>query len=195
MLHSVEYMNDPAPWVNVHHAFDEDFANMLLDHFPEPYSVEYTGTREVTNKFRKFITRKDTPELAEVFAHWDTTESRDYFTEISRRDCSDGKLRVELCQDNAGFYLDKHIDINEKLITLQVYLGDGHPSWGTTIYNADHSHYYTNEFRHNTGWMSFKDSPLWHGVEKSAAVASSGLRRSIIINYVHGDWRDTHQLY
>lgn len=195
MIKDWEYKTEPAPWCDVKLAFEEDFANMLLDHFPEPYHVEYTGARECTNKYRKFITREDTPDLSKLFSNWDTQESRDFFTNVSKRDCSDGKLRIELCQDNAGFYLDKHIDINEKLITLQVYLGDGHPSWGTTIYNADHSHYYTNEFRHNTGWMSFKDSPLWHGVEKSAEVASSGLRRSIIINYVSGNWMDTHQLY
>lgn len=193
MLHSVTYKTDPAPWVEVKRAFDDDFANMLLDHFPEPYSVDYNGERACTNKFRKFITRTDTPELAEIFKHWDTAESRDYFTEISGRDCSQGLLRIELCQDGPGFYLDKHIDINEKLITLQVYLGEGDISWGTTIYNADHTIYHTNEFRHNTGWMSFKESPLLHGVEKSVAV--NGQRRSIIINYVVGDWRDTDQLY
>lgn len=192
MLREVKQRNDPAPWVEVNLAFEDDFANSLLDHFPQPYSVDYTGARECTNKFRKFVTRKQTPELAEVFRHWDTPQSRDYFSKISNRDCSDGRLRIELCQDNAGFYLDQHIDINEKLITLQVYLGEGDISWGTSIYNPDHTLYHTNKFIHNTGWMSFMESPLWHGVEASSI---TGLRRSIIINYVVGDWIDIHQLY
>jgi hypothetical protein len=120
MLRNIERKNDPAPWCDVKLAFDDNFAEMLLEHFPQPYSVDYTGARSCTNKFRKFVTRVETPD-------------------------------------------------------------------------AQHKLFYTNEFRHNTGWMSFGGSPLIHGVEKNAQV--DGARRSIIINYVVGDWKDTHQLY
>jgi hypothetical protein len=193
MLRNIERKNDPAPWCDVKLAFDDNFAEMLLEHFPQPYSVDYTGARSCTNKFRKFVTRVETPELAKMFEDWQHDDCREYFTNISGNDCSTGHLRIELCMDGPGFYLDRHIDIPEKLITLQVYLGEGNDTWGTSIYDAQHKLFYTNEFRHNTGWMSFGGSPLIHGVEKNAQV--DGARRSIIINYVVGDWKDTHQLY
>jgi len=184
---------EPAPWLDVQLAFDQKFADTLLEHFPASYEVEYEGTRSCTNKFRKFVTKKNTPALAEMWRDWDTQHARDYFTQLSGNDCSTGRLRIELAQDGPGFYLDKHIDVPEKIITLQIYLGEGDIGWGTSIYDANHNLVYTNEFIHNTGWMSYGGSPLIHGVEKSSAV--DGDRRSILINYVVGDWRDTDQLY
>ena len=34
-----------------------------------------------------------------------------------------GKLRIELCADASGFWLEEHVDISEKLMTLQIYSG------------------------------------------------------------------------
>ena len=192
MILEYERKNYPAPWIEVTKAFDEEFADALLSYFPsEIYSTDYDGRRSCTNNFRTFVNKDNNPQLTEMFKDWDTSTSRDFFSEISGVDCSDGILRVELCQDSTGFYLNKHIDIPEKYITLQVYLGDGDESWGTSIYDNDKL-YHTNKFIHNTGWMSFIGSPLIHGIEKNVI---NGVRRSIIINYVIDDWNDTDQLY
>lgn len=192
MILEYERKEFPAPWIDVNKAFDESFADALLSYFPsEVYSIDYDGRRSCTNDFRTFVNRDTNIELVEMFKDWDTSESREFFSEISGQDCSDGTLRIELCQDSSGFYLDKHIDIPEKYITLQVYLGEGDETWGTSIYN-NNDLYHTNKFIHNTGWMSFKGSPLIHGIEKGVI---NGIRRSVIINYVIGDWNDTDQLY
>lgn len=192
MILEYQKLDYPSPWVDVPLAFPKEFADDILKHFPQENPVgDYDGTRSSNNSFRMFVNRYTNKELTVMFEPWDTVESRLFFTQLTGVDCSDGLLRIELCQDYSGFYLHKHIDIPEKYITLQIYLGDGDESWGTSIY--DNSKLYkTNSFKHNSGWLSYRDSALIHGIEKNTI---TGIRRSIIINYVIPTWRDTDQLY
>ena len=83
------------------------------------------------------------------------------------------------------------LDIPEKLITMQIYLQGGKPAWGTSIYRKV-GIFQTVPFVHNTGWLSLNKSPLIHGVRENVV---DGIRKSVIINYVVGEWRDKEQLY
>lgn len=191
----LEYTFDesPADWFHITKCFPDEFARTLLKLYPEPKSLDsYSGKRDGANEFRTFVTEK-TPVAHKIFAPWNTEYAKQMFTEISGVDCSRGHLRIELCQDVDGFWLERHIDIPEKLITLQIYLGDGDINWGTSIYFPRKGNIYrTVPFRHNEGWMTIAGSPLVHGVEQNMV---DGLRKSVIINYVVGDWKDTDQLY
>ena len=60
------------------------------------------------------------------------------------------------------------------------------------FYNSNKEIVYTVPFRRNEGWLSHNKSPLVHGVEKKVV---DGIRRSVIINYINGNWRDKSQLY
>ena len=176
-------------WTHVNKAFSTSFSKRILDLFPDPfYSLNSSGKRDGSNEYRSFITSSH--EGYQLFEVWNTNYAKQKLSDISGVDCTRGKLRIELCQDAPGFWLEKHIDIPEKLITLQIYLGRGKQEWGTTIY--DHKDTITVPFIHNSGWMTYADSKCIHGVEPGAV---DGVRRSIIINYVVGDWRDTDQLY
>jgi len=181
----------PNEWFHIHTCFEERTAQQILKYFPQPLDMPVTGKRDGANDFRMFVSKERNPQLAELFAEFDTPEVRDMFKDITGVDCSTGHLRIELCQDASGFYLEPHIDIPEKLITLQIYLDAGKPSWGTTIFNKK-SVFFTVPFMHNQGWMSHCNSPLIHGVQQDIV---SDVRKSVIINYVVGDWRDTAQLY
>ena len=193
MLIEYERHTYPGDWVSVSHAFNYNFVTDLMEFFPEPYIIDYDGRRACTNEVRTFANREATPELAAYFSDWDTDHARQFFTDVSGVDCSAGRLRVELCQDGPGFYLDRHIDIPEKLITLQVYLGGGSDSWGTSLYDNDTGKLvHTNLFKHNTGWLTWAHGNVLHGVEKNMV---DDTRRSVIINYVAGDWKDLDQLY
>jgi len=191
LLSDVEFIQHHK-WTRINKAFSDDFADKLMTLFPQPVFVDYVGKRDGANDIRTFITRKSTPEFAKLFDDWNTTDARAYFTEVSGVDCSNGQLRIEACQDGPGFYLENHIDIPEKLMTLQIYLGEGDSIWGTSLYNNDQTLYNLVEFKHNTGYLFSKTSQLIHGVTKGAV---TGIRRSILINYVVGDWNDTDQLY
>ena len=181
----------PQEWFHIHKCFTDESANRILDYFPDPVDMPITGKRDGANDFRLFVSKQKTPELAEFFAEFDTAETRKMFTDMTGVDCVTGHLRIELCQDGAGFYLDTHVDIPEKLITLQIYLDEGDRAWGTTLFTEDDV-YRTVPFEHNSGWMSHKNTPLLHGVRENVV---DGIRKSVIINYVVGNWRDKEQLY
>jgi hypothetical protein len=194
MINMFRIYKAPIRWVHVVQCWSDNTADKLLEHFPKVKKVdEYDGRRSTANKFRTFVTRNSDPELAEIFSKFDTAEARAYFTDLTGVDCSQGKLRIELCQDGPGFWLEKHVDIPEKLITLQIYLGKGKHDWGTYLYDA------ANEFNeivvpflHNQGWLTNKNAKVLHGLPEKTV---DGIRRSVIINYVVGDWNDTDQLY
>ena len=183
---------NPELWFHIHQCFTDKVASKILDYFPEPNEKPNTGKRDGASKFRQFVSKSETPELAKLFADFDTSSIRHHFTDITGVDCTQGHLRIELCQDGPGFFLDTHVDIPEKLITLQIYLGEGKEDWGTTLFYESGRVHRTVPFIHNSGWLGHKDGPLLHGVLKEKV---DGIRKSVIINYVVGNWRDTEQLY
>lgn len=194
MTVNISYTTNSSPdtWFHIHKCFTPSIADKLLTFFPDHEEKPITGKREGANKFRQFVSKQRTPELAKIFADFETQALRHHFSDITGVDCTQGHLRIELCQDGPGFYLDTHVDIPEKLITLQIYLGTGKEDWGTTLYYPQGAVHRTVPFLHNSGWMGHKDAPLLHGVIKEKV---DGLRKSVIINYVVGNWRDTEQLY
>ena len=181
--------SNPERYLHIKNCFLKP--DKILEYFPdEVIDKPLTGKRDAANKFRMFA--KKGTELGNIFADFDKLDFRLHMTDITGVDCSKGRLRVELCQDGPGFYLEPHIDIPEKIITLQVYLGEGNQDWGTKLYNSEKVIYSSVPFEHNTGWCMSCDSPLIHGVEKNKV---DGVRKSVIINYVTDNWRDKEQLY
>ena len=177
--------------MHVTQCWTDDTPDRILRHYPAVCpDVPHTGQRSSANQFRMFVTRSHTPEIAGLFENFNTNESRDYFTDLTGVDCSAGLLRIELCQDSPGFWLQNHVDIPEKLITLQIYLGAGRRGWGTKLLWPTGD--ITVPFEHNTGWLSHQNARVLHGVPEKTV---DGVRKSVIINYVSGDWADVDQLY
>lgn len=104
-----------------------------------------------------------------------------------------GFLRIEYCQDTAGFWLEPHTDIGAKLLTLQVYLSTdpGSEDWGTDILDENMNRVATAPYHFNWGLIFIPGVDTWHGFRKRPI---DGVRRSLIVNYVKGEWRDRHQL-
>lgn len=103
-------------------------------------------------------------------------------------------LRIEYCQDRNGFWLEPHMDIKEKLITIQIYLNNGEDAatLGTDLYDHEKRFHSSAPSRINQGMIFLpKDPESWHGFEKRPI---QNLRRSLIINYVTPDWRSRHEL-
>lgn len=191
MLKKHEEFNYPGHWFLVNEAFDKSLMDKIQSLFSNHALItEFDGRRAAANEFRQFITRDNDHD--KLFAFLDTPEAKQYFTDLTGVDCTNGKLRVELCQDAPGFYLENHIDIPEKLITLLVFVGDGPLYWGTSIFTDENEYIRTVPFKHNAGWLTHKNADIIHGVRENTI---DGLRKSVIINYVIGDWRDTEQLY
>ena len=178
----------PHRWWTVNKAFTDRQSEKIEEMFPDD-PAKGTGTRSSINKFRKFV-KRDTPE-GKVFSEYNKDSFKAHITDVTGVDMLQGALRIELCLDGSGFWLDQHVDIPEKLMTLQVYIGGGNSVWGTHLYTQPDVLYKALPFIHNTGWLSVLGEPVLHGVPKNKV---DGLRKSVIINYVT-DWKDTEQLY
>lgn len=102
-------------------------------------------------------------------------------------------LRIEYCQDSDGFWLEPHTDIGAKLFTMLIYLSDSAPGedWGTDIHDGPDRHFATIPFQRNHGLIFIPGSESWHGF---APRPITGIRRSLIVNYVIPGWRARHEL-
>lgn len=187
----MDYKKDTTPhnWWAVENVFTKRQITALLKEFPEEAELEYSGKRDSNNDFRKFAKRGT--KLGNIFKEWNNNEFKMHITDVTGVDMSQGKLRVELCMDGPGFWLETHADIPEKLMTLQVYLGEGEENWGTVLYSQPETVYKELPFIQNTGWLAVMGEPVLHGVSQNVV---DNWRKSVIINYVR-DWRDTDQLW
>ncbi len=110
-------------------------------------------------------------------------------------DLSDGRLRVEYCQDIDGFWLEPHLDIPVKRLTMLIYLADApelHDA-GTDIYDASPEHRLVESApcEWNAGLIFVPGKNTWHGFSKRPL---RGVRKSIIVNYVAPQWRAAEEL-
>lgn len=127
---------------------------------------------------RHFITSGN---LADKASHPTTKQ---FFSNLIATDLADARTRLELCVDLPGFSLEPHIDIPEKLVTLQIYIS-GETHCGTNLYPK------TVVFKPNLGWLIKNTPDTTHGFDHRPFKKP---RVSLILNYVNDDWWDTEQL-
>lgn len=102
-------------------------------------------------------------------------------------------LRIEYCQDTDGFWLEHHTDIGAKLFTLLIYLstGPGSEAWGTDIMDEQGKVIATAPSIFNSGLIFIPGTDTWHGFYKRPI---TGVRKTLIVNYVRPEWRSRHEL-
>ena len=158
----------------------------VTNFFGEPEKVEAEisklhkntayGKREY-NKKRHFV-NKYSP-LFSLFKYIDESLKTNPMFTIK------GTMRVELCKDAVGYSLLPHIDIPEKFLTMQIYLGN--ESSCTSFHFSDGI--VTPKWKHNCGYLMYEQDKIVHSL---APLTSD--RYSVIINYVDESWKDTSQL-
>jgi hypothetical protein len=163
---------------------------------PAPISDTY-GKRDSHNDVRRFFS----PQSQEQFSVMQTVahifQSNPVVRAIEKlcgQNLSGSYLRIEYCQDREGFWLEPHMDIKEKHITMQLYLntGPGADKLGTDLYDKDKKFFSSAPSELGQGMMFLPKEPeSWHGFEKRVI---PDVRRSLIINYVTDDWRSRHEL-
>jgi hypothetical protein len=154
------------------------------------------GTREANNSSRRYFDPETIAnhKVASDIAHaFHSREVVDAVEDIFGADLSDTRIRLEYAQDRDGFWLQPHTDIGVKRFTMLLYLSDeaGHESLGTDIYRDADTHVGASPFLPNSALIFVPANNTWHGFEKRPI---SGVRKSLIINYVTEDWRATEQL-
>jgi hypothetical protein len=163
-----------------------------------PEDVVFNGRRETNNSSRMFFSPQAQEAYPAVRRVVDGFKDERVIAEIEAEtgaNLSNTRLRIEYCQDAPGFWLEPHTDISVKKFTMLVYLLDD-PALklaGTDIHEGppDHKYVTTAPYGRNLGVIFIPANNTWHGVGHHPL---TGLRKSIIINYVAADWRDTFEL-
>ena len=123
-----------------------------------------------------------------IYKHWfyDLDQKlRSYFNEYI---ADSDQLRVELCCDAPGMWIDPHFDIPEKALTMQIYLGE--PNQSTVLLFGDEEISLTVPWHHNGGYIILRNYTVKHYLPK----VNRSMRHSVIINYVDQSWEDTSQI-
>lgn len=165
---------------------------------PKPEKMLFYGRREVNNAARVYFTTENQAkfpvceQMAEAFKSPGLIRTIEKTTGAQ---LSQGRLRIEYCQDTDGFWLEPHVDISVKLFTMLVYLSDDpalHDA-GTDIYDdtPEHRRVATAPYERNKGLIFIPGKNTWHGFSKRPI---QGLRKSLIVNYVTSDWREKQEL-
>ena len=165
--------------------------------FPAPTDLPFDGRRESANSTRVFFSPEQQRRFPICAALADAFSSAAVLQTLALAagiPLDHGRLRIEYCQDVDGFWLEPHLDIAVKLFTLLIYLSDDPrlADAGTDIYaGEEHRLVKTVPYRANTGLLFLPGQSSWHGFSKRPI---SGIRQSIIINYVAPAWRAAEEL-
>lgn len=166
--------------------------------FAPPKGAMFDGKRETNNSTRVYFTPEKQAKhvvCRRVVEGFQDPRVRRAIEETTETNLSDGRLRIEYCQDTEGFWLEPHTDIFVKKFTMLVYLSDNHDlrSAGTDIHEGPPDFKYVGSapYEKNKGVIFIPGENTWHGVGHHPI---RGIRKSLIINYVTSKWRDKWEL-
>lgn len=164
--------------------------------FAPPNNEETQGRRETHNATRHFFGTAEQaqfPLCATLATALQDSSCVRALQTLTGAKLNGSFLRIEYCQDVDGFWLEPHTDIGAKFFTMLIYLNTPPTGedWGTDIYESPHKHLGPAPSGCNKGLIFIPGHDSWHGFERRPI---TGVRRSLIVNYVTADWRNRHEL-
>ena len=164
--------------------------------FSAPDLDGLSGKREVHNATRRYFdaeNRATYPVVENVSQAFQSDIVSRAIEDIFVTNLDGSYLRIEFAQDTDGFWLEPHTDLGVKLFTCLLYLSDGpgHSDLGTDIYDIDKHHVARSPFTPNMEMVFIPSDATYHGFEPRSI---TGVRKSLIINYVTSEWRAREQL-
>lgn len=165
-----------------------------------PFSAQdldgVSGRRELHNATRTYFDAGNNARYSvcnEVAAALQDRESVSALAAAFDVDLAGTYLRIEYATDTDGFWLEPHTDLGVKKLTFLYYLSDepGHEDLGTDIYSAKDAHFGRPAFTPNSALVFVPADNTWHGFESRPI---TGVRKSVIVNYVTPEWRAREQL-
>lgn len=173
-------------------------AAALVAWVPDPHFMggDSGGQRAGRNGHRLFITpalQAAGTALAQLADLFDNAQTRAAFTDICGAHLENAALRLELCLDTDGFWLEPHTDIGAKRLTLLVSLSMGAQAaeWGTDLMTPRGDPVARASGVFNAGLLFIPSAQSWHGFVPRPLAAT---RRTLIVNYVGPEWRATEEL-
>lgn len=166
--------------------------------FAPPNGLVFDGKRDTNNSTRTYFSgenQKNFPVCHDVVAAFQNPRVIASLAQATGATLLNGKLRIEYCQDIDGFWLEPHVDISVKLITIILYLSDDPQlaDAGTDVYDStpERTRVATSPYGKGKGIIFVPGKTTWHGFSKRPI---RGVRKSIIINYVSPEWREKGEL-
>jgi hypothetical protein len=166
--------------------------------FSPPAAPRFDGRREANNSTRVYFspaTQAEHPVCAQVAAAFRDPAVIGAIQAQTGARLEGTRLRIEYCQDVDGFWLEPHLDIPVKRLTLLIHLSDdprlAHA--GTDLYGPapDHAPAGRAEFGPGRGLIFIPGTDSWHGFSPRPI---EGVRKSLIVNYVDATWRAVEEL-
>jgi hypothetical protein len=184
------------PW---EHCIVEDFFPekilKLLQNMPQ-LSVDYkiiNGFRDVLKN--RFFLNNDFFDKNPVFTDiLQTLNQKNLFEEKLNCSLSNCLLRIELIDDCFPFYHESHLDSQEKLLTIIIYIDkDDVLDLGTDLFLDKDRYAKKIQWKNNSALFFAPSNEKWHGFNP---MQYTGIRRLMIVNFVKTDeWRDIQQCY
>ncbi|MBI29302.1 MAG: hypothetical protein CMI95_05370 [Pelagibacteraceae bacterium] len=198
-LKSRKGFNNPFKHWEIKHPLNQETINEInLASVPEG-EHKYDGTRAadytgggVDGKLRLFIDKANSqkyPNLTTLLRILQSKECQKIVSECIQKDLSNSFVRLEIIADKIGFWLKPHKDIQEKVMTMMIWVNmyDESRNLGTDFYDQDFKLVKTAQYINNTGYFFSSGNDTWHGLEKKKIIKE---RRCIQLNYVkfNTDW-------
>lgn len=171
-----------------HYTFENVFCEKELTSINsiklEDNAAHLDGARS-TNNNRFFVNSTNINDnftferIVEYFLRDDVIEM---FEEESGKKIRGNYLRVEFIEDKEKSWLEPHVDIEEKIMSLLIYLNNTNENYdiGTSLYDNNKKFVTTVPYIDNTGFYFYPSDNTWHGLE---SVNIKKRRRAIMVNY------------
>ena len=178
---------------------EEDVSAVEALPFLPPQQAIFNGKRETNNAVRVYFTPENQARFAvcrRIVAGFLDPRVLRAIEETTGADLAGSRLRIEYCQDTEGFWLAPHTDISVKKFSMLIYLSDDPrlKDAGTDIHEGppDFRHVASAPYGRNLGFIFVPGKNTWHAVGKRPL--HGAVRKSLIVNYVTRDWRETCEL-
>lgn len=188
----------PYPHWQLHDVLPAPVATALMAWRPDARFIggDSGGQRSGRNGQRLFITpalRAASPAMDRLARLFDAPQTRAAFSTRCAARLEHAALRLELCLDTNGFWLEPHTDIGAKRLTLLIALSMGAQAaqWGTDIMTAGGTPVARASGAFNSGLLFIPSARSWHGFVPRPL---NGVRRTLIVNYVGPEWEATDEL-
>ena len=198
-LENADHVTRPFDYWLLKNPLPEGFCEAIASlPFAPPQDSVFNGKRETNNSTRVYFTPENQARFVicrRVVDGFQDASVKRVIEEETGTDLSGTRLRIECCQDTDGFWLEPHTDILVKKFTMLVYLSEdiNLATAGTDIHEGPPDYKYAGSapYGKNLGVIFIPGKNTWHGV---GHYPFEGVRKSIIINYVASNWRDTWEL-
>ncbi|OIQ85450.1 hypothetical protein GALL_327070 [mine drainage metagenome] len=163
----------------------------------QPAGIDDTrGRRETHNDTRIHFgeqNRRRHPVIEAVSVAFQDQTTVDALKVLTGAPIAGTSLRIEYCQDSGNFWLEPHTDIGVKKFTMLIYLNREPEAvdWGTDLYSDPHTHVGRAPAGFNHGLIFVPGDDTWHGFDLRPL---TGIRKTIIVNYVAPEWRNRQEL-